>query len=125
MFDTANAEYIVLLDASGDETVRPVEVKEFPKSQNGGHVMAVDPRNAGADMLADEWVAVRPGYELAFLLGIMGDIAKKGDFDASSSNNMAKASKNSTLRCFSIRPNGLPRSAACRLTRFIPRSEAS
>ena len=84
VFDTANAEYIVLLDASGDETVRPVEVKEFQKvRENGGHVMAVDPRNAGADMLADEWVAVRPGYELAFLLGIMGDIVKKGDFDAS------------------------------------------
>ena len=31
VFDTANAEYIVLLDASGDETVRPVEVKEFQK----------------------------------------------------------------------------------------------
>lgn len=84
VFDTANAEYIVLLDASGDETVRPVEVKEFQKvRENGGYVMAVDPRNAGADMLADEWVAVRPGYELAFLLGIMGDIAKKLDFDAS------------------------------------------
>ena len=54
VFDTANAEYIVLLDASGDETVRPVEVKEFQKvRENGGHVMAVDPRNAGADMLAD------------------------------------------------------------------------
>lgn len=48
VFDTANAEYIVLLDASGDETVRPVEVKEFQKvRENGGYVMAVDPRNAG------------------------------------------------------------------------------
>ena len=83
VFDTANSKYTVVLDASGDETVRPAEVEKFAKArENGGSVVAVDPRYAGADMLADEWVAVRPGSELAFLLGIMGEVALEGTFDA-------------------------------------------
>ncbi|MDU5612972.1 MAG: DUF5937 family protein, partial [Slackia sp.] len=69
--------------AISDRETSFAEVEKFAKArENGGSVVAVDPRYAGADMLADEWVAVRPGSELAFLLGIMGEVALEGTFDA-------------------------------------------
>ena len=84
VYDVPGAKYIALIGASGDETVRPAEVGQFNRAKaNGCHVAAIDPRYAGADMLADEWISVRPGYELAFLLGIAGAIIAGGGYDAS------------------------------------------
>lgn len=84
IYDTPNSKFTAILGASGDETVRPIEVKEFASAKAaGGRVVAIDPRMAGADMLADEWISVRPGYELAFLLGVAGYLVKSSAFDAS------------------------------------------
>ncbi len=84
VYDAANSKYTAIIGASGDETVKPAEVADFAKAKaNGGRVVAIDARRAGADMLADEWISVRPGYELAFLLGIAGTLAMNNGFDAS------------------------------------------
>ena len=87
--------------------------------------MAVDPRNAGADMLADEWVAVRPGYELAFLLSIMGDIVKKGDFDASFVEQYGEGFEEFHAAMLQYSPEWAAEKCGVSLDTFIPRSEAS
>ena len=76
------SKYIVLLDKSYYEGVRPAETEEVIRvRENGGNVVAVDPRLPSIGALADEWVCVRPGYELAFLLGVMGHLLNNDLYD--------------------------------------------
>lgn len=80
--DPETSRYIVLLDKSYYEGIRPIEAREILHArENGGHVVVVDPRMPDYAAIADEWVPVRPGYELAFLLGVMGHIASIGGYD--------------------------------------------
>lgn len=80
--DAEDSKYIVLLDKSYYEGIRPFEANEILHArENGGHVVAVDPRMCDYAAIADEWVPVRPGFELAFLLGVMGHIAEIGGYD--------------------------------------------
>ncbi|WP_415928002.1 molybdopterin-containing oxidoreductase family protein [Slackia piriformis] len=79
------SKYIVLLDKSYYEGVRPAETEEIIRvRENGGNVVAVDPRLPSIGALADEWVCVRPGYELAFLLGVMGHLLNNDLYDKAS-----------------------------------------
>ena len=81
--DIAGSKYIVLLDKSTNEGMRPSEGKELLHAKEAGaHIVSVDPRYSGVTQLADEWVCVRPGYELAFLLGVMGELVKEKLYDA-------------------------------------------
>lgn len=76
------SKYIVLLDKSYYEGVRPAETEEIIRvRENGGNVVAVDPCLPSVGALADEWVCVRPGYELAFLLGVMGHLLNNDLYD--------------------------------------------
>ena len=76
------SKYIVLLDKSYYEGVRPAETEEvIHVRENGGKVVAVDPRLPSVGTLADEWVCIRPGYELAFLLGVMGHLLNNDLYD--------------------------------------------
>lgn len=76
------SKYIVLLDKSYYEGVRPAETEGIIRvRENGGNVVAVDPRLPSIGALADEWVCVRPGYELAFLLGVMGHLLNNDLYD--------------------------------------------
>lgn len=80
--DAEESKYIVLLDKSYYEGIRPFEANEILHArENGGRVVVVDPRMADYAAIADEWVPVRAGTELAFLLGIMGRIATTGGYD--------------------------------------------
>ena len=81
--DAGSSKYIVLLDKSYYEGIRPIEAEEMLHAREaGGHVVVVDPRLPDYGAIADEWVPVRAGCELAFLLGVMGRIASTGGYDA-------------------------------------------
>lgn len=81
--DAGESRYIVLLDKSYYEGIRPVEGEEMLHArEEGGHIVVVDPRLPDFGAIADEWVPVRAGCELAFLLGVIGHIAATGGYDA-------------------------------------------
>lgn len=85
--DAEDSRYIVLLDKSYYEGIRPFEASELLHARaNGAHVVVVDPRMPDYAAIADEWVPVRPGTELAFLLGVMGHLASTGAYDAAFGN---------------------------------------
>lgn len=78
----AESKCIVLLDKSSYEGVRPGEIEEIIKARgNGAKVYAVDPRLCSFCSLATEWVPVKPGFELAFLLGVSSFIVKNDLYD--------------------------------------------
>ncbi len=81
--DAGESKYIVFLDKSYYEGIRPAEANEILHMRaNGGHTVVVDPRACDFAGIADEWVPVRAGTELAFLLGVMGYIAANKGYDA-------------------------------------------
>lgn len=81
--DVHGARYIVMLDKSTYDGWRPAEVREFAEVHEAGtcKVVLVDPRLTAFGSLADEWVPVRPGFELAFLLGIAGELVRTNRYD--------------------------------------------
>ncbi len=80
--DAGESDYIVLLDKSYYEGIRPVEGEEMLNAcEAGGHIVVVDPRLPDYGAIADEWVPIRAGYELAFLLGVIGHLVASGGYD--------------------------------------------
>lgn len=80
--NAAESKCIVLLDKSSYEGVRPGEIEEIIKARNNGaKVYAVDPRLCSFGSLASEWVPVKPGFELAFLLGVSSFLVKNDLYD--------------------------------------------
>lgn len=80
--DAEESKYIVLLDKSYYEGIRPAEANELLAARaHGCHVAVVDPRACDYAGIADEWVPLRAGTELAFLLGVMGYIATNKGYD--------------------------------------------
>lgn len=89
--DVAHAKYVVMLDKSTYDGMRPSEMAEFSEMmENGGHIVLVDSRETSFGRICDEWIGVKPGTELAFLLGIAGEMVRTGhynkDFVAANAN---------------------------------------
>lgn len=79
--DVAHAKYIVMLDKSTYDGMRPSEMTEFSEMMEaGGHVVLVDSRETSFGRICDEWVGVKPGTELAFLLGVAGELVRSGHY---------------------------------------------
>ena len=79
--DVAHAKYIVMLDKSTYDGMRPSEMTEFSEMMEaGGHVVLVDSRETSFGRICDEWVGVKPGTELAFLLGVAGELMRSGHY---------------------------------------------
>lgn len=80
--DAAESQCIVLLDKSSYEGVRPGEIGEIAKARaHGAKVYTVDPRLCSFGAVADEWVPVKPGTELAFLLGVSAYLVQNKLYD--------------------------------------------
>lgn len=80
--DVEHAKYAVMLDKSSYDGFRPAEAGAFVEMrENGGTMVLVDPRLTGFSSLADDWLPVRPGTELAFLLGVAGQLVRTGRYD--------------------------------------------
>ncbi|NHM13894.1 molybdopterin-containing oxidoreductase family protein [Xiamenia xianingshaonis] len=81
--DPAHAKYLVMLDASTNDTVLPADADAFAALRDrDAHMVLVDSRITAFSRLADKWVPIIPGTELAFLLGIAGQLIRSGAYDA-------------------------------------------
>lgn len=81
--DTANATYAVLLDKSTYDGGRPQELVDFSERHYTGEMetVLVDSRMSSFGRVASEWVPIIPGTELAFLLGIAGEIVRNDGYN--------------------------------------------
>lgn len=81
--DPAHAKYIVMLDKSTNDTVLPADAEAFAElHDNGGQMVLVDSRITPFAREADEWVPILPGTELAFLLGVAGQLIRTNAYNA-------------------------------------------
>lgn len=78
------SKYIVMLDKSTYDGFRPAEATEFSHrldEAGDSKVVLVDPRMTSFGRMVDEWLPIRPGTELAFLLGVAGVLVREGHYD--------------------------------------------
>ncbi|MBT8419859.1 MAG: molybdopterin-dependent oxidoreductase [Gammaproteobacteria bacterium] len=81
--DYDNARYILLIgnnaSIAGVSTCRMVRFANARK--HGATVIAVDPRCSETAAKADEWIAIRPGTDLDFMLAMMHVMLRDGYYD--------------------------------------------
>nr|VFK23874.1 MAG: Molybdopterin oxidoreductase Fe4S4 domain-containing protein [Candidatus Kentron sp. MB] len=82
--DYDNARYILLMgnnaSIAGVSTCRMVRFANGRKQ--GAKVVAIDPRCSETAAKADEWIAIRPGTDLDFMLAMMHTMLKEGYYDS-------------------------------------------
>ncbi|MFT9488039.1 MAG: molybdopterin-dependent oxidoreductase [Tepidibacillus sp.] len=80
--DVANSKYIMFIGRSYGDGVRPASVQALVKAkESGAHVVIVDPRLNNTGPLADEWLAIRPGTDLALVLAMSNVLVTEELYD--------------------------------------------
>lgn len=82
--DFDNAKYILFVANNASigavSTCRMVRFAQGRK--NGAKVVAIDPRQSETASKADEWISIRPGTDLDFLLAMLKTMLEEGLYDA-------------------------------------------
>ncbi len=81
--DVKNTKFALMLDKSTYDGMRPAEVADFvEKSEDSdSKVVLVDPRLTAFGRVADEWIPIVPGTELALLVGIASELINRETYD--------------------------------------------
>jgi thiosulfate reductase/polysulfide reductase chain A len=80
--DLSHARYITIIGRNPAGGIDLAEVKKIAEAkEKGAKVVVVDPRHSETAILADEWLPIKPGTDLAFLLGMINVMVKEGLHD--------------------------------------------
>ena len=76
--DLANSKYILIIGRNPAGGVDLGQIKDIVKAkERGAKVVVIDPRHSETAILADEWLPIKPGTDLAFLLGMINVMVKE------------------------------------------------
>ena len=80
--DLSHARYIMIIGRNPAGAIDLAQVKKIVEAKgNGAKIVVVDPRHSETAILADEWLPLKPGTDLALLLGMINVIVKEGLYD--------------------------------------------
>ena len=80
--DFANAKMVVFIGRSYGDGIRPSSVQSLAGAAEGGaRVVIVDPRLNNTGVFATDWVPIRPGADIAFLLGMANVLVTRDLYD--------------------------------------------
>lgn len=80
--DVANSQMTMFIGRSYADAIRPSSVAALQKAHDrGARIVLVDPRCNNSIAFADEWVPIRPGTDLAFVLAMSHVLVKSGRYD--------------------------------------------
>ncbi|WP_419784554.1 molybdopterin-containing oxidoreductase family protein [Maridesulfovibrio sp.] len=80
--DVLNSKYIIMAGANRFEAlVTPDSIDLMTAMQKGSKLVVLDPRYTKTAALADEWYAIRPGTDMAFMLALAHVIINEGLYD--------------------------------------------
>jgi len=80
--DLSNSRYIVIIGRNPAGGIDLAEVKKIVEAkEKGAKVVVVDPRHSETAIIADEWLPIKPGTDLALLLGMINVMVKEELYD--------------------------------------------
>ncbi|MDR3563736.1 MAG: molybdopterin-dependent oxidoreductase [Negativicutes bacterium] len=81
--DMAKTNYVLFLGRSYADGISPSATASLAASHaRGATIVIVDPRQNSSCILADEWVPIRPGTDLALLLAVANVLISENLYDA-------------------------------------------
>jgi thiosulfate reductase/polysulfide reductase chain A len=80
--DLSNSRYIIIVGRNPAGGIDLGEVKKIVETkEKGAKVVVIDPRHSETAILADEWLPIKPGTDLAFLLAMINVVVKEELYD--------------------------------------------
>lgn len=80
--DVANSKMTMFIGRSYADAIRPSSVHDLQRArERGAYIVLVDPRCNNTITLADEWVPINPGTDLALVLAMSNVLIKNGLYD--------------------------------------------
>ena len=80
--DFANAKMVMFIGRSYGDGIRPSSVQSLAAAADKGtRIVIVDPRLNNSGIFATDWVSIKPGTDLAFLLGICNVLIEEDLYD--------------------------------------------
>lgn len=80
--DLEHARFILIIGRNPAGGIDLAEVKKITEAkERGAKVVVVDPRHSETAILADEWLPIKPGTDLALLLAMLNVMIKEGIYD--------------------------------------------
>lgn len=81
--DIGAAKYIMFIGRSYGDAIRPSSVQSLADAkESGAKIVIVDPRLNNTGNLATEWLAIRPGMDLAFVLAMSHVLVRENLHDS-------------------------------------------
>ncbi len=81
--DLSHSRYILIIGRNPAGGIDLGQVKRITEAkEKGAKLVVVDPRHSETAILADEWLPIKPGTDLAFLLAMINVFVKEGLYDA-------------------------------------------
>ncbi|NWG04914.1 MAG: molybdopterin-dependent oxidoreductase [Syntrophaceae bacterium] len=80
--DLSHSKYILIIGRNPAGGIDLGQVKRIVEAkEKGAKLVVVDPRHSETAILADEWLPIKPGTDLAFLLAMMNVLVKEDLYD--------------------------------------------
>lgn len=80
--DLSNSRYILIIGRNPAGGIDLGQVKQIVEAKSrGAKLVVVDPRHSETAILADEWLSIKPGTDLALLLAMINVMVKEGLYD--------------------------------------------
>lgn len=80
--DLKNSRYIIIIGRNPAGGIKLYQMKELAEAKDSGaKVVVVDPRHSETAVIADEWLPIRPGTDLAFVLAMINVIVDEELYD--------------------------------------------
>jgi len=80
--DLSNSKYILIIGRNPAGAIDLGQVKRIMEAkEKGAKLVVVDPRHSETAIMADEWLPIKPGTDLAFLLSLINVMVKEELYD--------------------------------------------